>query len=61
MNELIFHKALEKEMDGRTNRWLAKKTEIHESEISRIISGRLTPTDAQKEKIEAVFPSLKQD
>ena len=61
MNELTFHKALEKEMDGRTNRWLAKKTEIHESEISRIISGRLTPTDAQKEKIEAIFPTLKQE
>jgi DNA-directed RNA polymerase specialized sigma54-like protein len=43
-------------LDGRTNRWLANKTGIQESEISRIVSGRLIPTDKQLEKIRAAFP-----
>ena len=43
-------------LDGRTNRWLANKTGIQESEISRIVSGRLIPTDEQLEKIRAAFP-----
>jgi len=43
-------------LDGRTNRWLASKTGIHESEISRIRVGRLIPTEKQLEKIRAAFP-----
>jgi DNA-directed RNA polymerase specialized sigma54-like protein len=43
-------------LDGRTNRWLANKTGIQESEISRIVSGRLIPTDKQLDKIRAAFP-----
>ncbi|MEY2869604.1 MAG: hypothetical protein RIR01_2101 [Bacteroidota bacterium] len=43
-------------LDGRTNRWLANKTGIQESEISRIVSGRLIPTEKQLEKIRAAFP-----
>ncbi len=43
-------------LDGRTNRWLANKTGIQESEISRIVSGRLIPTNKQLEKIRAAFP-----
>jgi DNA-directed RNA polymerase specialized sigma54-like protein len=43
-------------LDGRTNRWLANKTGIQESEISRIVSGRLIPTEKQLDKIRAVFP-----
>jgi DNA-directed RNA polymerase specialized sigma54-like protein len=43
-------------LDGRTNRWLSKKTGIQESEISRIVSGRLIPTNKQLEKIRAAFP-----
>jgi DNA-directed RNA polymerase specialized sigma54-like protein len=42
-------------LDGRTNRWLANKTGIQESEISRIVSGRLIPTEKQLEKIRAAF------
>ena len=59
--EFIFHEALQEALDGRTNRWLSNKTGIGESEISRIASGRLIPTDNQREKIEAIFPSLKQN
>lgn len=59
-NDFIFHKALNDALDGRTNRWLCVKTGIGESEISRIVSGRLIPTENQKQKIENVFPSLKQ-
>jgi DNA-directed RNA polymerase specialized sigma54-like protein len=43
-------------LDGRTNRWLANKTGIQESEISRIVSGRLIPTEKQLDKIRAAFP-----
>lgn len=57
-NKLPFHEALDKCLDGRTGRWLAEKTKIHESEISRLLSGRLSPTDSQVEKIKEVFPYL---
>lgn len=43
--------ALKNRLDGRTNRWLANKCGIHESEISKIVSGRLIPTQAQIDKI----------
>ncbi len=36
---------------GRTNRWLSKETGICESVISRILTGRYIPTEAEKEKI----------
>lgn len=45
------HEILVEKMDGRTNRWLHKKTLIAESELSRIMNGRLTPTEKQLEKI----------
>ena len=38
-------------LDGRPNRWLAERCNIHESEISRILTGRLTPTQGQLDKI----------
>lgn len=49
------HEIWVEKMDGRTNRWLHKKTLIAESEISRILSGRLTPTEKQLEKINEVL------
>jgi len=45
------HEIIVEKMDGRTNRWLSKKTLIAESEISRILNGRLKPTEKQIEKI----------
>jgi len=45
------HEIIVEKMDGRTNRWLSKKTLIAESEISRILNGRLKPTEKQVEKI----------
>jgi len=56
--EIPFHEQLVTQLDGRTNRWLADKTKIHESEISRIVSGRLTPTEKQLTEIKAVFPAI---
>ena len=38
-------------LDGRPNRWLADKSGVHESEISRILKGRLIPTQKQLDKI----------
>jgi predicted transcriptional regulator len=54
--KIPFHEQLVIAMDGRTNRALAEKTGIHESEISRIVSGRLNPTQAQINKIIAALP-----
>lgn len=59
--ELLFHQRLKVALDGRRNKWLCEKTGIHSSEISRIITGRLIPTEKQKEKIENVFPELKKN
>ncbi len=49
------HEIIVEKMDGRTNRWLSKKTLIAESEISRILNGRLKPTEKQVEKINAAL------
>jgi ribosome-binding protein aMBF1 (putative translation factor) len=49
------HEIIVEKMDGRTNRWLSKKTLIAESEISRILNGRLKPTEKQIEKINAAL------
>lgn len=54
--ELLFHQKLKIALDGRRNKWLCEKTGIHSSEISRIISGRLIPTEKQLEKIRNAFP-----
>ena len=54
--ELLFHQKLIIAMDGRRNIWLSEKTGIHSSEISRIINGRLIPTEKQLEKIRNAFP-----
>jgi len=56
--KVTFKDALIKELDGRSNRWLSKRCKIHESEISRMTTGRLIPTDKQVEKIKSVFPNL---
>lgn len=53
---LAFNEQLKIALDGRTNRWLSLKTNIHESEISKIVSGRLIPTQNQKNKIISAFP-----
>ena len=60
VKKFIFHDALKEALDGRTNKWLSEKTGISPSELSRIVSGRLIPSPNQIEKIEAIFPSLKQ-
>lgn len=56
VKKLPFHKKLKISMDGRTNTWLSNKTDIPQSEISRIINGKLTPSESQVEKIKAIFP-----
>lgn len=47
----IFSEALEVALDGRTNRWLAEKTGIHESDISKLRRGIFNPTDLQITRI----------
>lgn len=54
--KIPFHTQMEIAMDGRTNRIMAEKTGIHESEISRIKSGRLNPTKEQINKIVSALP-----
>jgi hypothetical protein len=54
--KLPFHEQVVIALDGRTNRVLSERTGIHESEISRIVSGRLIPTQAQVDKIVAALP-----
>jgi len=52
----LLHEKIKIALDGRKNNWLAEKTGIHYSEISRIVSGRLIPTDTQLNKIRNAFP-----
>lgn len=52
-----FHEQFKEALDGRTNRIAAERTGIHESEISRIKSGRLNPSPEQIQKIVTAFPS----
>jgi len=54
--ELPYHEKVKLAMDSRRNNWLVEKTGIHASEISRILQGRLLPTEKQKEKIRNAFP-----
>lgn len=57
-NQLPFHEQVRLSMDGRKNKWLHEKTGIPQSEISRILSGKLIPSDKQVEKIRAALPVL---
>lgn len=52
------HEIWVEKMDDRPNKWLHKKTGIAQSEISRILSGKLEPSDAQKDKINAVLDKV---
>lgn len=52
------HEVWKQKLDGRTNRWLHHKTKIAESEISRLLSGKLKPTETQVNKIDAVLNNL---
>jgi transcriptional regulator with XRE-family HTH domain len=45
------HTSIKEKMDGRTNIWLNRKTRISQSELSRILTGRLRPSTRQLEKI----------
>jgi hypothetical protein len=54
--ELLFHQKVKIALDGRKNKWLVERSGIQSSEISRILNGRLIPTDRQIEKIRAAFP-----
>lgn len=51
ITKTIFSEALDIAMDGRTNRWLAEKTGIHESDISKLRRGIFNPTTLQISKI----------
>lgn len=54
--DLLLHEKIKIALDGRKNKWLSEKSGIQPSEISRIVSGRLIPTDTQLEKIRNAFP-----
>lgn len=54
--DLLLHEKIKIALDGRKNKWLSEKSGIQPSEISRIVSGRLNPTDNQLEKIRNAFP-----
>jgi len=49
--KISFVDLVKKRLDGRKNIWLSNKTGISQSEISRILSGRLIPSDNQKKII----------
>ena len=55
MAKKLFHEVVIEKMDGRTNRWLHEKTNIAESEISRILNGKLIPSETQVKKINAAL------
>jgi hypothetical protein len=46
-------------LDGRTNEWLCKKTGITPSEVSRILSGKLIPSEKQKVRINEALTSVR--
>lgn len=54
--DLLLHEKIKLALDGRKNKWLVEKSGIQASEISRIVSGRLQPTETQLEKIRNAFP-----
>jgi hypothetical protein len=54
--DLLLHEKIKLALDGRKNKWLVEKSGIQASEISRIVSGRLIPTDTQLDKIRNAFP-----
>lgn len=54
--DLLLHEKIKLALDGRKNKWLVEKSGVQASEISRIVSGRLQPTDTQLEKIRNAFP-----
>ena len=41
--------------EGRMQRWLARRTGIHETRISNYVTGRLTPGPTNRRKIAAVL------
>lgn len=53
-----FSEVLDKAMDGRTNRWLANKTGIHESDVSKLRKGTFNPTQGQIDKIATALPGF---
>lgn len=53
--EKKIHEQIKDALDGRTNRWLSKKTGINEADLSRAISGKLILTQKRYDKINAVL------
>ena len=53
-----FSEALDEAMDGRSNRWLSLKTNIHESDISKLRRGIFNPTQGQIDKIATALPGF---
>lgn len=53
-----FSEVLDDFLDGRSNRWLAKKTKIHESDISKLRRGIFNPTQYQIDKIAQALPGF---
>jgi len=48
-------KQVKKALDGRTFRWLAMKVQIHESDLSKKLSGDKKFTEAERERINNVL------
>lgn len=53
-----FSEVLDEALDGRSNRWLAQKTNIHESDISKLRRGIFNPTQLQIDRIAAALPGF---
>jgi len=49
------HEVWNEKLNGRTNKWLHEKTGISTSDISRILNGKLIPSEGQIKKIDAVL------
>lgn len=56
-----FCEVLDEALDGRSNRWLAKKTNIHESDISKLRKGKFNPTPFVLDKIKKAIPGFTYD
>lgn len=53
-----FSEVLDNALDGRTNRWLANKTGIHESDVSKLRKGTFNPTQNIIDRIATALPGF---
>ena len=50
-NNVLVNVVIELKANSLSQRWLAEKARIHESQVSQIINGKLLPSDRQRKAI----------